>query len=749
MKHSKSAVAIYILPLLAFAAEAQESAIEEVVVTATKQETRAQDTAIALTAFSAEHIERDQIKDLRDLQLQVPGLVFSQASNIGQVSLRGVGVDFTSVVAESGIAINVDGVYQPTSFQASQPFTDLQAIEVLRGPQGTLYGRNATGGAINFVSKTASYEPEISVGGMVGSDNQFRGEISLNGPLAADRVAGRISFLHDQRDSYFDNDGPGELLDVEYNAVRGSMRFDFGDAANLIIRGYWSELEGNGPVHHAAEILTFPLLFGANPLNPNPLNPANALSPGRVSNSESRVFHDTPETNDVTQQGINATLSIPILGGELRSITAYTDVEMHYIGDLDGTDLGWFSQNADEQSETFSQELNFFGSTQSGNFSYTLGAFYLNSDANGLYQPRQPATTDFYAGLFSLITGGPFDPVFFAFIDTPLSGTPIAEPFFDFLVDQDTESVALYAEGKLAVTEKLSTVFGVRWSRDKKEADQFVVGNILPVTCRNLEFSDDWSSTTPKIALEYDYSENVLIYASATKGFKGGGLNPFGCGNDYDQEELLSYEFGYKGSLAGGRMNLNITMFYYDYEDMQVQEFLQGGVSVTNAGKSEVTGAEGELEWLVTSNLRVSGFLGYLDTEYKQGSAFDAVTAFETSIAGNDLTKAPKIKAHIGLTYDVPVGAGSLALHANASHSSSYFLDATNNPINRQDSFEVFNARVTYTSPDERYEIELWGRNLANEHYFDYGAISSAIGGLVVAYNNPRTYGLRLKWTVR
>ena len=174
--------------MLAFAAQAQESAIEEIVVTATKQETRAQDTAIALTAFTAEHIERDQIKDLRDLQLQVPGLVFSQASNIGQVSLRGVGVDFTSVVAESGIAINVDGVYQPTSFQASQPFTDLQAIEVLRGPQGTLYGRNATGGAINFVSKTASYEPEMSVGGIVGSDNQFRGEISLNGPLAADRV---------------------------------------------------------------------------------------------------------------------------------------------------------------------------------------------------------------------------------------------------------------------------------------------------------------------------------------------------------------------------------------------------------------------------------------------------------------------------------------------------------------------------------------------------------------------------------
>ena len=562
-------------------------------------------------------------------------------------------------------------------------------------------------------------------------------------------MAGRISFLHDQRDSYFDNDGPGELLDVEYNAVRGSMRFDFGDAANLIIRGYWSELEGNGPVHHAAEILTFPLLFGASPLSPNPLNPTNALPPGRVSNSESRVFHDTPETNDVTQQGINATLSIPILGGELRSITAYTDVEMHYIGDLDGTDIGWFSQNADEQSETFSQELNFFGSTQSGSFSYTLGAFYLNSDANGLYQPRQPATTDFYASLFSLITGGPFDPVFFAFIDTPLSGTPIAEPFFDFLIDQDTESVALYAEGTLAVTEKLSTVFGVRWSRDKKDANQFVVGNILPATCRDLEFSDDWSSTTPKIALEYDHSENVLIYASVTKGFKGGGINPFGCGNDYDQEELLSYELGYKGRLASGRMNLNMTMFYYDYEDMQVQEFLQGGVSVTNAGKSEVAGADVELEWLVTSNFRVSGFLGYLDTEYKQGSAFDAVTAVETVIAGNDLTKAPKLKAHIGLTYDVPVGAGSLAFHANASHSSSYFLDATNNPINKQDSFEIYNARVTYTSPDERYEIELWGRNLANEHYFDYGAISSAIGGLVVAYNNPRTYGLRFKWTMR
>ncbi len=735
--------------MLALAAEAQESTIEEIVVTATKQETRAQDTAIALTAFSAEHIERDQIKGLRDLQLQVPGLAFSQASNIGQVSLRGVGVDFTSVVAESGIAINVDGVYQPTSFQASQPFTDLQAIEVLRGPQGTLYGRNATGGAINFISKTASHEPEMSVGGIVGSDDQFRGELSVNGPLAEDRVAGRLSLLREQRNSYFDNDGPGELLDVEYSAARASLRFDFGDAANLVVRGYWSELEGNGPVHHAARILNFPALLGANPLNPNPLNPANALPPGRVSSSENRVFHDTPETNDITQQGINATLSIPILGGELRSITAYTDVEMHYIGDLDGTDIGWFSQNADEQSETFSQELNFFGSTQGGNLSYTLGTFYLKSEANGLYQPRQPATTGFYAELFSLITGGPFDPVFFAFIDTPLSGTPIAEPFFDFWVDQDTQSVALYAEGTVAMTERLSTVFGVRWSRDKKDANQFVVGNILPATCRGLSFSDDWSSITPKIAFEYDYSENVLIYVSATNGFKGGGLNPFGCGNDYDQEELLSYELGYKGRLADGRMNLNMTMFYYDYEDMQVQEFLQGGVSVTNAGQSEVLGAEMEFEALVTSRFRVSGFLGYLDTEYKEGSAFDAVTSVETLIAGNDLTKAPKLKAHLGLTYDVPVGAGSLTFHANASHSSSYFLDATNNPINRQGSFGIYNARVTYTSPSERYEVELWGRNLGDERYFDYGAISSAIGGLLVVYSNPRTYGLRLKWTMR
>ncbi len=700
------------------AEERQARALEEVVVTAQKKAEDLQDVAIAVTSYSGDDLLNFGVSGTQALQVTTPGLVFSNTGALSQPFLRGVGTRLALSGLEPSIAVYVDDRYNSRTTSAMFDFADIERVEVLKGPQGTLYGRNSTGGAIRIITKDVGDEFEGKITAGAGNFGYFNVNGSVNIPIS-ETFGARISALTKQRDGYVDNLsdlGPSELDDQDYSAVRAKLRWDMSETATARLSVDYHDRDDTS---------------GRDQIDLSPPGLATGIALGGISGQDADEVATAVGNLADDSNAFSAQLRFDIGMGsvDFASITTYYDFEQNWGIDADGTSTAVVDvPQQQEDAEEISQEFQLL-SNNDGKFNWIVGANYFSSEIN-------------YDGILDV-------------------GLPVT--LSQSAVFVDTEAWAVFGQATLDLTDRWSVTLGGRWSTEEKEA-QANISPLADVTigAASLPFADDesWNEFTPKLTVEYN-ADSYLLYATLARGFKSGGFNHPPVGNTpLDPEILDMLEFGFKGDLANDRVRLNAALFFYDYADLQVTRAADGQAALLtteNAADAEVFGLDVDFTWLAGESLTVLGGFSILDSEYKEfdtvARVFNSVltgdpTAFGTGnrffdAAGESLLRAPEFSAFLSAEYVVQARGGSVPMILSYSYKGSYDFDFVDDPLSSeltQDAYSVFNARVSYVPDSEKWSVAVWGNNLGDEEYFDDKVANAS--GLRGSYAPPRTYGV-------
>ena len=744
-----------------FAQSAEPGALAEIVVTAEKRASTVQQTPISITAISGAELAAQGITSTTALADATPGLTIEKEV-IGKVVIRGIGTENYTVGADPGVAIHQDGVYIARSSVSMFDFFDTNRVEVLRGPQGTLYGRNASGGVINIVSN----EPTDKFGGYAtldaGNYSKRRVEAALNGPLG-DGVQARLSVLYAQRDGYSNNIFPGlparpadpvtgfpgvpaissaksrgvdQLDNQDLFAVRGQVRFALGEHASLLLAAESYRDKSLPPAFKYFDTSSayWFNLYGTDQNIPNLRV---------VSQDFSKVIPGTgrtvPSVGRNDQDAFSAKLTWDLGDVTLTSLSAYRKTDFSWINDGDGFDQVFVNYFQTDASKQYSQEFQLANSAK-GPLQWIAGLYYLNEKS-------------------VTFTGIPF-----------LYFVPVPSPNLLWDGGSNTKAYAIYGQGTYSFTDRLRTTVGLRYNKEKK--DGYLLYNAFGFAFPRQNLSRDWNAVTPKLGVDYDVTSNVMGYASVTRGFKSGGFNLLAVQEPYNPEYLWAYELGLKTKSAGGRLIANFGVFYYDYKDLQVGKVVNLSATVVNAAKATIKGGEVELRAAPGAGFEINAGLAFLDTKYDEfvtedpgfsgnpaapgaigcGSqvgvpAVPPAPANRTiSLAGCQLPRSPKFQGNLGLQWSTNVGIGELRLRGDYSYRGKQFFTQFNREIVSQDGYGTVGARVTLAGEGDRWSVTAYGDNLSSKDYYATVLESGvAAPGTVVpqaVIGTPRTYGL-------
>lgn len=671
----------------------------DIVVTATRAgATRLQDTPIAITAFDSRTLEVAGIDDIRDLATLTPNLLVTQNASFGQIYIRGVGSNNVFGGSDPSSTIHIDGVYLARPASTLANFLDVERIEVLRGPQGTLYGRNSVGGTINIISRKPGDTREAKAQLSYGNYNQLRGEAYVSGPIVADRVAASLSVIGSRRDGYLANVAPGvrDVDDERAAGTRAQVRFTPSPAIEIIARGDY--FHSDDALAGSVKLLE----TTRDPLANSTLGDFRRVALNIRSGSRRR------------QHGLAADVVYGLgRAVQLKSLTGYRSSRLRQINDSDASALNIRRTDQFEDQHQLSQEFNVTG--RADRLSYIAGLYYFDERID-----VDSAVTTF-AGARSRL-----QPVI------------------------DTKVLAGFGHLTYALTGRLAVSAGIRYTHEEKSFAQLVTmtsvasGTLLrgfPLSYTTRRGDDDW---TPKFGLDFRPSDDILLYAAATKGFKSGGFNfsSLNAAQGFRPEELWSYEAGAKVDLFGRLLRVNAAVFHYDYDDLQIQSFLTPGViDITNAADATVDGVELEAQLRPTAWLRLGGNLAYLDARYRSFTnairpgniAFDAT--------GNRLNLSPEFSYALLAHAEAPVGGGAMFARGEYSYRTRQFFTALNSGLEVQRGYGLINASIGYTAPGGRTQLILLARNLSDTEY-----VTSTAGfptGTVGRVGEPRTYALR------
>ena len=711
--------------LVAAPAVAQADSDEEevrtydtVVVTAQRREESLQDVPVAVTAFSAEQLERNNVETIQDLALRTPGLIVGAADPIqNNFSLRGIGTAngiSQSAGGDQSVVVFVDGVYAGRGGTVDLDALDLERVEVLRGPQGTLFGKNAIGGLIQYVSRKPSDEPSFFAKATAGNYSKLDLSARANMPLS-DKVFLSLGLANKQRDGYEENETTGnDVNNQNITTARAALRFLPSDDLDIILRTdfSWQDQRGNPRTNNCDE--TFNGGVHCEGVNPDP----------RIVNA----YIDGYIIRDI--QSYSGEVNWDVGFGTLTSLTALRDVDYKFRtpffsnpvnppNQIESTDFG------KEEASQFSQELRFAFEAMGDRLQGQLGAYYLDEDI----ERRQGQIQDFPA--------------------PSLTGVAI------YPQSITASSFAVFGQFDYALTDALTATVGARMTWEEKEGHfqaELLEGPGLPpplgtVDGYDVNASEEWDAFTPRFALNWDASDTMMFYASAARGYKSGGFQGLagtaaGASTPYDPEFAWNYEVGAKTEWLDRRLTLNAAVFKTDYEDLQISQLIPlCCVVVTNAAEAEIKGAEIEFVGRPTDYLQIDGSYSYLDakfTEYQvPGSDY----------TGNQLPRAPENKVNIGAQLDVPVGTWSALARIDYSWVDDAYFEASNVPQQRWDAHENIDARLTLTPPDSGWAFSVWGKNLTDELVPTYVTYFGPYRQTLVPYAPPRTYGVSLSYT--
>lgn len=728
------------LALLMARGAVAQSALEEIIVTAQKREENLQDVSVSVTALSSKQMRDIGLKYSNDLSQFVPNVEIDRpfGGQTAKIHIRGSGsIDFHSN-AQTTIGFYVDEVYLPNIYEHGVAFFDLERVEVLRGPQGTLYGRNATGGAINII--TAKPQQEFSGYGLVsyGNFDAARLEGAVTGGIT-ENLASRVAFTYANDDGWMEGRtlfpgtvGGDDFNDTDYYAWRGMLAWNPQDNLEVLLNAHGSQDNSSGfSYQHIGTV------------DPNTF--ANTCD-GTVRDDCIDFFgyrdpdgieeRGDPTTGDFNLQG---PADYETIGGYLRvdwklekftitSITAYDEFQRFHTEDADASPATISHNFYRDKVHGWSQELRLTSTTR-GPWDWILGLYYSEDElhSNNLYN-------------------------FFGFLT-----------FQDY--EQDQSSIAGFANVGYQINEQFKVYAGIRYTEDEVEMDHKsdLFDPPPPVGFgTGLSPFDPGSSASPsfddviwKVGVDYAPKENWLLYAHVGRGYKSGGVS-VGFGdpgefNIYDPEKLLAYDAGFKSTLFGGKALLNVSGFYYDYRDLQTFDQAAGSFGnfvsvIDNADKAEFVGAEAELRAKPVEALDLLFGLSYLDTEFKE---FTRLLTGE-DLSGNKNVFSPEWKV-TGLAryeWQAPrVLEGKMAASFDWSWVDDVYHGVDNEHADRGKAHWLIGGRLSYFTLGDKLEIALWGQNLSDKKYRTETFDLRSAGLLTSIPNRPRSYGAEIRYS--
>ena len=720
--------------------QAKNDGVAEIVVTAQRRAQNVQDVPIAISAISGDALIDTGIRDPRDLMLLVPSLSMQAGTAASTTSLfiRGVGIgDFNSNTT-GAVGIYVDDVFLGANAGKLFNVFDSAGIEVLKGPQGTLYGRNTTAGAIRFASRKPTEDLSGDVSAIYGRFNEVLLEGGVGGALVKDTLKVRVSGLYNRRDGTTFNRVTGNNVNnVNLWALRGIA--DFTPSPDVLMRLSVHGGKNTGGARQFQHRGAGGTDFFGNPAVLPDGTPTDGLGYGDNDGNVYVGDYNVEGQERIAVFGASLTSQINFGAVELTSITAYEQVNRATLEDTDASPADFIVAYYEDRPRQWSQELRLQSTSESA-LHWIVGAFYFHDTL---------ATDSSFDVLRSLRDPndllGTFDPA--------NSLGLLRYPY-----TQKTKSFAAFGQADYKLTDKLTATLGLRYSRDTIDMDYRslfdAIGGVVPVkaysdvTLPLLDFKGrkGFSDLSWRAALNYK-SGDTLVYASFSKGYNSGGFAG-GASTDalqlapFRSEKLYSYEVGLKTDLLDRKLRFNTSAFYYDYRDLQVFVFdLTGPIPVQrklNAGNAAVYGLEAEVTVRPTRNLDLFGAVTLMHSEYKNFAALGGV-----SYSGNRLVNAPKFAFSGGINLTVPLGSvGSLRGRVDGTYVSSIALFPDNAASTEVGARGQINARLAWQSPSKDYEVALWVKNLNSSRYIS--SIAPVITQDQINYNDPRTFGVQL-----
>ena len=737
LKTTAATSPVLMAAVLANPAQAQ---LEEVVVTAQKREASLQDTPIAITAFTSDSLEAIGAFNATEIGEYAPNVTivptFGSAGNI-RTSIRGVSTGEPSLAVDPKVGMYIDGAYIARNAGAVFDIVDIERIEILRGPQGTLWGKNTTGGAVNIITQKPTGEWGFKQSLTFGEYGEFRSLTSLD-TAAVSGLSAKLSYLMKDYDGWAENTNPvgdKDLGSLDTDAYRIALRWDFSDnftadyaydhtkTDSLPIPLQTTYIGDGADIPSTLNFATGAFYPGYNPLQEmlSVVEPDKRLDKFHLDNAKG-------ETTEVNSHNLTLVWDTELM--QIKSITAYRDYDSKVRGlDLDGgswqtaegVSVPMFHTTGTKEQDQFSQELQFIGSAFDERLDYVGGLFYFQEDGTEL---------------------NPWDAVFW-FPQSPnfvLQGLPDAAGSFYSI---DNSSAAAFGQFKYYINDQWDVTLGLRYTEDEKEVTLLAVD---PRFDESHTADDEWSEFTTDFVVSYALNEDLSFYGKRAEGYNAG---VFSIGalnrNDYtdfevfdtpaDPEEMVSWELGMKSEWLDNRLRVNAAIFYNDNENLQITEFVDGVRTIRNSGENTTKGGEVDFQAMITDTFSINGSYGYRQTDLE-----------DPNDAGRDDGKQT---GSISFVYAQPVSWGYLDARFDTTHTDGENFSSS--AWGNSESRTLFNARVGVSEIQlgngdaGSLRMALWIKNITDEEYKVYGAdlgVSSGLGYAGNSFGTPRSTGI-------
>lgn len=719
----------------AYAQDAQEEGAStggEIVVTAQRREEKAKDVPISLTAISAERLDQGDVSDLSDVAKLTPALRFDNQGGFAQPTIRGVGTAVSASGSGSNVGIYVDGYYAPNPLTADFQLLNVAGVTVLKGPQGTLFGRNTTGGAIQVTTRDPSTTPSLVAQFSYGSFNTVKAQ-AYGTTGIGDSVAIDLAGLYSHGDGFIHNIVTGSNTDGSYDnwSIRAGLKFFLGDSNSILLRYTHSTVVD--PTSLATNAYVDPatgriLSQGDALLDLGLTGIVTATKPNEVSNT-SRTYFDS------TVDAFTGTGNFDLGFATLTSYTQYRKEQSTSFLDLDSSSVPIFDVDFHITDEIFTQEF-LLNSAGDGPFKWTLGAFYF-WDKNR------------FTGLNGYFSGS-----------------------FAGLISQsqtDSESFAAYADGTYQLTDQFFLTAGLRYSNEKVKNGGYFIGPLAAalgllappnVAGFNAIPEVSYDKIDPRVVLRYKPSAASSIYASYSQGHKAPILNPNGFTKvPVNAEKISAYELGYKYAANG--LSFDISGYYYDYKDLQVASYNGTQSLITNAATSRVYGLESQLSYRVSDNFEFNVGAAWLDAKYKTFKtspifiqclditvcdpllgAYGAFPAGINDSSGYRMQRSPEFTGNIGGRYTTDLAGGQFALSGTLAYTSGFYFDTSQQFY--QKGYELLSLRAEWTDPSEHITLAVYGDNVTNAKYRNQ--VLAGATGIQSVWGYPATIGASIRF---
>jgi len=749
--------------------EQQLEGLEKITVTSRKRVQSIQEIPTSIQAFSGQQLEDNNVSNLLDMSEGLPNVHISETSSSKRIVVRGIGSG-TNAGFEQSVAMYKDGLYLGRGHQAKFPFLDMQRVELVKGPQAIMFGKNATAGAVSMISQGATDEFEGNVSAEIGSDNEQRISAVLNMPVTDD-FAIRFAAFDESIDGYIRNEARNaDEASTSSNGFRVATRWQINDKLDMDLKWEHGEFESTGSRYQY-------IIDGPNRDAQITLDPTNLQNVGyrtMLLSDTTGLDYTSFVSGDGHPGGLdegdnteldNVTLQFNYQnsGYEFTSITTHSQYDWHALFDADYSELPLIKQSYIEEFEQFSQEFR-IASPLGQTLEYVAGVYYLS---NELTHPNDV-----------LLGAGALFP--------DLAGISIG---VNAMFEQEQKSYSAFAAFTWNISEDWKANLGIRYQDEEKTVTSLQsVYTLFPdgtpdivqagvneqapgiafmlsgANIHQLADSRSESHTSPNVSIEYHGFEDTMLFASVGTGSKAGGYDGSGLngslgttidpnsGFEYEDEEATNFEFGIKSSPIKNKLELNATLFNTDYENLQVSEFNGNAFVVKNAAEAQVKGIELDTRWYINDNFDLTASLALLDFEYKK---FDAAspTVRQSELLGQstqDLTGktgafAPEYSGNIALNHQTEIFGGYLLSSSlSVQFSDEFYLEQDLDPIAIQDAYQKVNLRIEIANPDDNFTIALFAKNLTDEQTF---GVANDVPVMSYAHRflaeRPRSYHLQ------